>query len=220
MAALRYLEDRNCAGCGVVFRPRYVESTHCSRKCWLDRIRATERTCKQCGAGFKARYAQQMYCSVPCKNLGITKDKRCVCVQCGAEFNRPHGKPRAYCSISCSNRARAQGKSFSPAPLESRTITGRTRSAHGYVLIRQPDGRKKLEHRLVMEQMLGRELGPKERVHHKNGVRDDNRPENLELWVLKGKDPAGVRVADAARDMFARLPVADRATLLQEFSRL
>lgn len=50
------------------------------------------------------------------------------------------------------------------------------------------------EHTLVMSQMIGRPLEPGESVHHKNGVRNDNRPENLELWSKS--QPPGQRVVD------------------------
>lgn len=45
-----------------------------------------------------------------------------------------------------------------------------------------------------MERVLGRALHADETVHHINGARDDNRPENLELWV--SRHPRGQRVAD------------------------
>lgn len=56
------------------------------------------------------------------------------------------------------------------------------------------NGERYLEHRKIMEDMLGRTLFAHENVHHINGDRLDNRIENLELWSTS--QPSGQRVED------------------------
>jgi len=63
------------------------------------------------------------------------------------------------------------------------------------------------EHILVAEEILGRYLEPCESIHHRNGVRVDNRPENLELWTRP--QPAGIRASDAVT---WAIEILDRST--------
>jgi hypothetical protein len=76
---------------------------------------------------------------------------------------------------------------------------GKTYHKDGYVMVRVPEhprasGGYVFEHILAMEEHLGRRLEGDENVHHKNGVKDDNRIKNLELWC--GPQPSGARVSD------------------------
>lgn len=77
---------------------------------------------------------------------------------------------------------------------------GKTHSSTGYVLVQMPSHPAATksgyvaEHRLVMENKIGRFLTKYETVHHINGNRTDNRENNLELWA--SRQPKGQRVSD------------------------
>lgn len=88
---------------------------------------------------------------------------------------------------------------------------GRRIDGQGYVVIRVGTNTEVREHRLVAEQMLGRPLTELEVVHHKNGDRSDNRPENLEVLASQSEHMRIHMTSEEARRRAAIAAVADAA---------
>jgi hypothetical protein len=115
------------------------------------------------------------------------------------------GQPKRYI-----NGHGARGRTGDAAP---RWQGGRWLHKSGYIYRSAPNHPQAnrdgyvYEHRLVMEEQIGRFLEPYERVHHINGVKTDNRPENLVVTTQS----AHVRHHDPLTAWRAENPEAARA---------
>lgn len=168
---------RLCENCNAQFvgSPGKVGS-FCSPECNL-------RPCARCGKLFGSKFNRRKFCSDACRVGPAT------CEECGASFQASRHTAMRFCSKKCWGDARL--------PVGTKRVNG-----DGYVRIKISAERGTRgwrdrwlpEHRFVMQQHLGRPLEVYEQVHHKNGVRGDNRLENLELWDRS--QPAGIRVVD------------------------
>lgn len=144
----------------------------CKQTLNLSAFAKNQKMCRQCR---KERYAINNYsagkrcrdCNKPQVNTAMTGQ----CNQCRAAEKRRNAKETRY--INAQGYAVLTGHYDHP-----------NRQQRGQIL----------EHVFVMAQKLGRPLVTGENVHHINGVRDDNRPENLELWSRS--QPPGQRIAD------------------------
>lgn len=130
------------------------------------------------------------------KNLNSSRSGVCSYLDCGRPI-----KAKLMCTTHYSRMRKGvdMGKPFPAQRERAYPLLGNWYlNSEGYVArgITVAYGVQKvqLQHRVVMEELLGRPLRTKEEVHHINGVRSDNRPENLELWVKS--QPAGQRPED------------------------
>jgi hypothetical protein len=147
-----------------------------------------------------------------CYDRRRARDKSKQCIVCGGPWICGHGRPKTCprcrekrrnqrrgrrcptCGVPVTERATGCRKHN--ASNNARPVGSRYTNAGGYVLVKiSSDPHEwRYEHWVVMEKSVGRRLFPDEEVHHRNGVRSDNRLGNLELWTRS--HPRGQRVED------------------------
>ena len=165
---------------------------------------STYRLCK-CGCGQPVNSPRAHYIRGhnPSNKGDILPRGLCKC-GCGLEI--PPSLPSGFLYYPDHWDAQQRSKAYIAA--RAKTRKGYTYK-EGYKLILMPEhpnaqsGNYVLEHRLVMEKHLGRYLERKELVHHINGIKDDNRLENL-IVLTRTEHQSLHRKENQAKGIYSR----------------
>lgn len=207
-----------CAHAGCQRRPRSGDRCHHHQKVWDALQRRLARPTPVCGVADceRAPYGRG-FCQAHYLRLWRHGDPEYVararpaalCEEAGCErVVDARGLCKRHYAAHIKRTVIAEPERWLTDPRSCRTTT-----RAGYVVV-SLDALALHEHRLVMELHLGRTLAEGESVHHRNGIRDDNRIQNLELWA--SVHPAGQRVEDLCRWLAHDHPEALRAALSME----